>query len=219
MIIALDTETTGLKNHSLHGHPQVIELATIKIDNSFSFLKSISKIEDKNSFSKLIYEFVQQGEVTRYRPSMDIDKRAIEVHGISFRELLTCPKSEEIKLPEDTTYILGHNVQYDYRCLGKPKDIKCLCTLNLAKKIDKRFGVGFPNHKLDTLTTYFYGDMAQNLVENSHQALVDTIKTIIVLAKLVEYLPNIQTFTELYTFQETLKKTKKVNETGKEKHK
>jgi len=208
MILALDTETTGIKNHPIHKHPQVIELAFIPLKNDFQNLISISKIEKKNSFLKLVDELTASGTVNRYLPSMEIDKRATEVHGIRFKDLLGCPKSEDLELPEETSYLAGHNIQYDYRCLGKPKNIKCFCTLTLARKLDKKFGIGFPNHKLDTLILYFYGEMAQDLIDNSHQALTDTIKVILLLSKLLSYVPNIATFEELYKFQELLRKLK-----------
>jgi len=208
MIIALDTETTGLKNHTIHGHPQVVELATIPLNSDFQNLVFISKIEKEYSFLKLVDELLAKGTVNRYRPTMDIDRRATEVHGIMFKDLLGCPKSEDLKLPENTRFIVGHNIQYDYRCLGKPEDIRRFCTLTLARKLDKKFGIGFPNHKLDTLILYFYGEMARDLIENSHQALTDTVKVILLLAKLLQYIPNVKTFEELYEFQEMLKKLK-----------
>jgi len=205
-VYALDCETTGLKNHSIYKRPQIIELAYIPLESDFQNLKSISKIENQNSFLKLIEELVDKGTVNRYRPSMPIDKRATEVHGIHFRDLLKCPKSESLTIPETTQYLLGHNISYDYRCLGKPDNLKCICTLFLAKKLDKKFGIGFPNHKLDTLTLYFYGEKARPLIENSHQALTDTIKVVVVLAKLLEYVPNVNNVDELFSFYEMLKR-------------
>jgi len=199
-VYALDCESTGVGNHPIHGHPQVIELASIPLHNDL-----VPLIQKAGMFpiDKLIEDFTLQGTVTRYRPSMGIHKRAFEVHGIHMRDLLTCKKSEDLVLPKGLKYLLGHNIQYDYRCLGKPDGYKLICTLGMAKKFDRQFGIGFPNHKLDTLVLYFYGKDAQPLIDNSHQAMADTVKVVLLLVKLLEYIPAIQTFDELYTFTES----------------
>lgn len=205
-IYALDTETTGVGNHPIHGHPQVIELASIPLHNNLRPLVEKCKL---STFNSLVHGFEALCTVSRYRPSMEIHKRAYEVHKILFKDLLGCPKSETLKLPKEVTMLIGHNIQYDYRCLGKPEGIKLICTLGMAKKFDKQFGIGFKNCKLDTLIIHFYGEEAQGLIDNSHQAMTDTIKVILLLVKLLEYVPNITTFSELYTFTESLKPAKK----------
>ena len=205
IVYAIDTETTGVSNHPVHLHPQVIELASIELSNELQELKNFA---DKLTVSAFIELLTSLGTVTRYRPSMEIHKRAHEVHGIHFRDLVKCARSEDLKLPQGVSLIVGHNIQYDYRCLGKPEGIVRICTLEIAKKVDKQFGLGFTNHKLDTLITYYYGDEAKDLVENSHQALNDTIKVVLLLVKLLEYTPKIETFTELYAFTEALKPKK-----------
>ena len=202
-IYALDVESTGLANHPTRGHPKVIELAIIPLNTSMDVLLTFIA---SNPIDFVIDQLVSDGDVERFRPSMKIDKRATEVHGIMYRDLHGCESSTKAILPQDTEYIVGHNIQYDYRCLGKPEGIKRVCTLNLAKKLDKKFGIGFKNHKLDTLILYYYGEDARDLVDNSHAALYDTVKVILLLAKLVEFIPNVSTVEELYDFQELLKK-------------
>jgi len=209
MIYALDTESTGLKNHPTLGHPQCIELATIELSNDLQSLRDTVEInKDSFFFNSHIEQLFTLGNVTRYQPSMNIDPRATEVHDMVFKDLLGCPKSESLELPEGMKYLVAHNAQYDYRVLGKPEHIKCFCTLVLARKLDKKFGIGFKNHKLDTLVLHFYGTRAQSLIDNSHQALTDTVKVIIVLAKLLEYIPSVTSFEELYEFQQMLRKLK-----------
>lgn len=208
MISALDTESTGLKNHPTLGHPQCIELAMINLSPDLENMRKLAEPKTASEFEAMVETFMSLGKVTRYQPSMDIDPRATEVHGIVYKDLLGFPKSESLELPKELLYLVAHNAQYDYRVLGKPKHIRCFCTLILARKLDKKFGIGFKNHKLDTLTLHFYGKQAQTLIDNSHQALTDTVKVILVLSKLLEYIPNIKTFFELYDFQELLKKLK-----------
>ena len=203
---ALDVESTGVGNHPVLLHPQVIEMASIPLP---VLLKPLKEVVDLFPLSKLIDTYIAQGTVTRYRPSMEIHKRATAVHGILYKNLLGKPKSEDLELPKDLEYLVGHNIIFDYRCLGKPEGVKLICTLGMAKKFDKEFGIGFPNHKLDTLILYFYGEDARPLIDNSHQALTDTIKVILLLVKLLEYVPAITTFEELYSFTEALKPAKR----------
>lgn len=204
-----DCESTGVTNHPKHNHPQIIEWAHIQVDNNLQKLKTFVEegIKDVGilPFTKIYSTF---GESQRYRPSMEIHKRAREVHGIWMQDLLKCPKSEDLKLPE-MSFLVGHNIQYDYRCLGKPEGIKLICTLSLVKQIDKKFGVGFKNHKQDDLLVHFYGERIRPLVTGHHEALVDCVKCILLLVKLLEYVPNIKTFEELYIFQQALKPKKK----------
>ena len=199
-ILALDTETTGLKNHKLHGHPQVIEFAYIPLQNKLQEIPDSPK------------ELKKLGFVEQFQPSMVIDKRATEVHGKTFRDLIGKRKSEALKLPEETEFIIGHNVQYDHRCLGKPP-VKTICTLFLARKLDKRHGLGFKNHKLDNLVIEIIGETnsillseVQEHLKNYHSALDDTVLTIILLKQLSKFIPGIATIEELYNFQETLRK-------------
>jgi len=207
-IYVLDTETTGVTNHPTHGHPQIIELALIPLEKELTSLKKkVVEAKDINSFLELVEELACSGEATRFKPSMQIHRKAVEVHGIKMLDLLKEPKSETLKLPE-VEYMLGHNIQYDYRCLGKPEGIKLICTLSLARKMDKKFGIGFKNHKQDDLLLHFYGETIRSLVTGHHAALYDCVKCLLLLVKLLEYVPNIKTYEELYEFQQLLKAKK-----------
>ena len=204
-VYVADTETTGVTNHPIQGHPQIIEFASIKLDNELE--ATINLTEAMASLKGTVAFISAYGESKRYKPSMKIHKEAVKVHGISMQSLLKEPKSEDIVFP-DMDYMVGHNIQYDYRCMGKPKDIKLICTLKLARAFDKQFGIGFQNKKQDTLLLHFYGEDIRWLVTGHHAALSDCVKCLLLLVKLLEYVPNIKTFEELYAFQESLSKAK-----------
>lgn len=200
-----DTETTGVTNHPIHGHPQIIEFASIELTNNLEALSA-----GVTSFATLrsaVQHLSAIGETNKYKPSMKIHKEAVKVHGISMLSLLREPRSEDITFPE-MDYMLGHNIQYDYRCMGKPEGIKLVCTLKLARAFDKQFGIGFQNKKQDTLLLHFYGEDIRWLVTGHHAALSDCVKCLLLLVKLLEYVPSIKTFEELYAFQESLSKAK-----------
>ena len=205
-IYVVDVESTGVTNHPVHGHPQIIEFASIELQGCLLSLSNQLRICIKEtSLKEAVENFIMLGTSSRYMPSMQIHKRAVEVHGITMKTLLGLPKSESIEFP-DIEYLVGHNIQYDYRCMGKPKGMKLICTLKLARQIDKKFGVGFKNHKQDDLLLHFYGEDIRWLVTGHHAALEDCVKCILLLVKLLEYVPNVKTVEELYNFQQLLSK-------------
>jgi len=196
-ILILDTETTGVANHPTLGHPEVIELVYLEVDNSLNDISKVDSIYVKRIVNN--YSIKQ-----RYRPEMPIHPEAFKVHGILFKDLLNKPKSSTCKLPEDVEYIVGHNVTFDHRCLGKP-EVKQICTMGLAKAINKKFKLEIGSFKLDNLNVHFYGEDARNVIKEYHDATTDVVKTILLLTKLLSYLPTINTFEGLYNFQQLLK--------------
>jgi exodeoxyribonuclease X len=200
-VIVLDVESTGVTPHPKLGYPQVVELGYIELDE----LGSKPELEEGET---LVDYFLNKGQenkfVKRYKPSIPIHPDAVKIHGITYKDVFNCDSSESLELPEGLDYIIGHNVQYDHRCLGKP-DIKLICTLKIAKKFSKFAGVTFPDHKLDTLVKYYYPDEYHKLEGKYHNALNDCIKCILILYKMLEQLPGVKTWTDLYNFQQTIK--------------
>ena len=196
-ILILDTETTGITNHPVLGHPEVIELVYHELDNELIYITRLSTAYIIEAIPK--YAIKQQ-----FKPEMPIHPEAFKVHGILFKDLLNKPKSSTCKLPEDVEYIVGHNVTFDHRCLGKP-EVKQICTMGLAKAINKKFKLEIGSFKLDNLNVHFYGEDARNVIKEYHDATTDVVKTILLLTKLLSYLPTINTFEGLYNFQQLLK--------------
>jgi len=204
-----DCESTGVTNHPVLGYPQVIEWGQLEVDNHIpTLLKSIYKIQNENSFIKSISIIESKGTSKRYKPSMTIHKRAREVHGIWNKDLFKEDRSEDLELPE-MDYLIGHNIVYDLRCLGKPEGIKPICTMGLAKQLDKQLGIGFKNSKQDDLLLHFYGEQIRDLVTGHHAALTDCVKCLLLLIKLLEYIPGVTTLEELYELQQAYKGKKK----------
>lgn len=195
-ILILDCESTGISNHPIHKHPQAIEVAYLDVtDVDISTLSSLDK------------EIIPKYE-ERFFPSMEIHIEASKIHGLYKKDLFGCRKSEEIVIPE-TKYIIGHNIAYDVRALNI-KERNTICTLALVKVLDKNLKLGFANHKLDTLIKHYYPDEYTKIISKHHQALGDVYKTYLLLIKLLENLPHIKTWNELYEFQQSVKKPIKV---------
>jgi exodeoxyribonuclease X len=105
--IVFDTETTGLNE------PVIVEAAWVRF-NSLSDLENIA-------------DFVQ-----RYNPGKPIELGALATHHILDEELINCPPASEFHLPEGTEYLIGHNIDFDWRVIGEPP-IKRICTLALSR--------------------------------------------------------------------------------------
>ena len=203
-VVVLDTETTGLANHPLLGHPEVIELAQMEVLDSI-----LTAYTDTEMTPMEIAAWVDVYiKVHRYLPEMSIHPDAYRIHGILAKDLRGMPKSSTCKLPADVEYIVGHNVTFDHRCLGKP-DVKQICTMGLARSINKRHNLGLDSLKLDNLIRHFYPTIAYRLIQEKHAAASDVTKTVLLLARLCNlYLPKVTTFAALYDMQQLLKKLK-----------
>jgi exodeoxyribonuclease X len=198
----LDTETTGITNHPDLGYPQIIEVAEI------SLLENIFANSSEVNIQNLLLGESYSTKKERFRPSMPIHEGATKIHGIVFKDLLGCRKSEDYAFPENIDYIIGHNISFDHRCLGKP-DVKLICTLALAKALDKQFKLDFENHKLDTLIKHYYDEhiYGRFINENGfHDAETDCIKVLLLLFKFLPMIPAVQNWDDLHNFQQLLKK-------------
>jgi exodeoxyribonuclease X len=104
--VILDTETTGTED------PEVIETAWLSID-----------IAGKNS--------EPGGEVSRWRPSKPISLGALATHHILDEDLVGCRPSSDFRLPVGVDYLIGHNIDFDWRAIGEPPvkriDVCAMC--------------------------------------------------------------------------------------------
>lgn len=108
MILALDTETTGREP------PEVIELAYAEL---------------------VLPELVLRDPVTaRFKPELGSCYGALAVHHILDKELEECPPTSSLSLPLAVKYIVGHNIDYDWKALGSPP-VKRICTLAVARAL------------------------------------------------------------------------------------
>ena len=59
----------------------------------------------------------------RYNPGKPISLGALATHHILDEELVDCPPASSFTLPTDATYLIGHNIDFDWNAIGQP-DIK-----------------------------------------------------------------------------------------------
>ena len=205
-VIILDSETTGIAKTD-----EIIELAHTQIPT----LVIEQAVFNKYSFNDLKQLINNATTTTRYKPSCPINKFAYAVHGIGQSELKDSPSSSTVTIPDNITYMVGQNIAFDRRMLEQSNpdllpqlgEVKYICTMILARIIDKQMKIGYENHKLDTLATHYFPEYVETLVPALHSAGNDVLKTYLVLFKLIEHLPAIETWDELYAFQESMSGT------------
>lgn len=149
--VILDTETTGLKE------PALVEYGQLAVD-----------IVNGNVEADLDYD------IRRYNPGKPIEFSAMATHGITDEDVAShAPVSEFMPPPVD--FIIGHNVDFDWRVMGEP-NVKRICTLALARK-------AWPEaeHKLLALVYMLDREQAQHLHHSAHGVEADIELCLIVL--------------------------------------
>lgn len=152
LALIFDTETTGINE------PEVIEAAWLRVGSPFWLA---------------VHEEFNQ----RYRPTKAIELGAMATHHIIPEDLVGCPPSSEFSLPDGVEYLIGHNVDFDWKVIGEP-NIKRICTLALCRSL-------FPDADSHSQSAMIYmlisKEKARDKLRNAHAALDDVKNCRIVL--------------------------------------
>lgn len=157
-VYIFDSETTGLNE------PRLIEAAWLK-------LKNISSLT-------VTADFLQ-----RYKPGKPIELSALATSHILDEELDDCEPYNTFALPEDVEYLIGHNVDYDWRVIGEP-DVKRICTRALSFKL----WPAADSHTQSAMIYLHYRTEAAGLLRNAHAALDDVKNCRLLLVKILDTL-------------------------------
>lgn len=140
----------------------------------------------------------------RYKPTKPIAFGAMGVHHILESDLLECPPSSSFELPMGVDYLIGHNIDFDWRVIGEP-DIKRIDTLAMARWL-------FPNassHQLSALMYQMNPPSAHQAIRshlrNAHSALADCQSVAVILGLLIAEARQhciLNTWAELWEFSE-----------------
>jgi len=169
--IIFDTETTG-KND-----PILIEAAWLQLESLSPFLTS-------TPFNQ------------RYKPNKRIELGALATHHILDEELDDCPLSSAFTLPENTEYLIGQNIDYDWNVIGQP-NIKRICTLALSRMVWPELDA----HNQSALLYFVDRQNARDKLKNAHSALADVENCAFILEKLITKL-NVTTVEDLWKLSE-----------------
>jgi exodeoxyribonuclease X len=186
-VFIADTETTGLVD------PQACEIGWLHVQDTLTEFKQavvtdpIAFLSD-NSYFLSVYE-------QRFRPTKAIELQASKVTGIYMKDVLHCPSITTFEFPKSVKYMIGHNIAYDHRVFGKP-DVKLICTKELAQLVFPK-DKGLKSHKLTTIIEWLYPEDGATLVANAHGAVLDCKLVYLVLLKVLEKLPQVETWEQL----------------------
>ncbi len=156
--IIFDTETTGLKD------PVIVEAAWLLLSDPLNLT-------------------IEQQFEARYNPGKPIELGAMSIHHIRDEDVADCLRADEFSLPEGTQYIIGHNVDYDWKAIGKPP-VKRICTLALSRHIYP----DLDSHTQSAMLYSFERDLAKDLLKGAHSAMADVLNCRLVLDHLINWL-------------------------------
>jgi len=162
-VIVLDTEATGKTD------PEPIEVAWARIDISDRNIPITDKFEQL------------------YKPSKPIKFGAMAIHNIIPADLEGAPPSSEAKIPDWAQYVIGHNVDYDWKVLGSQPGIRRICTLALSRSL----WPDLDSHTLGAMVYALARDPARAResltgINGSHRAYNDVRATRWLLSKILE---------------------------------
>ena len=176
--LILDTETTTIDE------PEVIELAFERYD-TFDQLASGAPVD---------------ALACRFTPLKPPAFGAMAVHHILPEDLVGLPPSEGAVsyLPSATNYLIGHNIDFDWKALGCPT-INRICTLAMARHLWPECDA----HNLSAITYFLFGATREvrDRLQGAHAALHDVHLCTAVLRECIKE-SGANSFEELYAFSE-----------------
>lgn len=172
--IILDTETTGLDS------PDVVALA------------NTNTLESPHNLSGSV-------ALQLFKPSKPISLGAMATHHIIDEDLVDCPPWPGRWTPPDgVQYLIGHNVDYDWKAIGQPH-LARIDTLAFARTLLP----DLESHTLGALTYYFQGRIAgRELLQRAHSADQDVHLCLLLLAELLKLMPGMASWHEVWIASE-----------------
>jgi len=176
-VVIFDTETTGFIE------PALIEAGGIIIQGS--------------PFDEQTKTFL-----SRYNPRKLISFGAMATHNILDSELENCPPASEFKLPENTGYLVGHNIDYDWQVIGKP-DVKRIDTLAMARDLYP----ALDSHGLSALNYALTPPegrlkIRDIIINGNHNALTDAKLCLNVLRYILKGKPELNSWGSIWKYSE-----------------
>jgi exodeoxyribonuclease X len=181
--IICDTETTGLTSAD-----KMFEYARLALPA----LEELLRAQPIYTHPKI------EPYCSIWNPGVDIHPQATAVHGHTKESLAHHPAVENFQR-EETRFIIGHNVDFDCRFIGE-ETAKRICTIRLAKLVWPKNPAGITSYKLTYLIEHLI-PRGKRLAQEAHGALPDCYLTLLLLDKILEKLPRITSWEELYQFQ------------------
>lgn len=113
----------------------------------------------------------------RYNPLTSISLGAMAVTGICDEDVAHCQPHTSFRLPANTAYIIGHNIDFDAKVLANAgvdiSNIKFICTLAMSRELLPDLNT----HELVALLYHLDKPYAREHARNAHSAMHDVIFT------------------------------------------
>lgn len=168
--IVFDTEWNRKEN------PEIIEAAWATVDS----INNVFGLSDLN--------------VRRFAPADPIEPGAMAVHHILDEDLVGLPPSSSFKFPAGVEYMIGHNVDADWKAAGMP-EVKRICTLALARAL----WPAIDTHNQSAVLYYLSDDRANTRLrlKDAHAAAADVENCVYILHHIVTAL-NVASWEDLW---------------------
>jgi len=154
--IVFDTETTGIDE------PRLVEAAYLEIKPDLSMGPMFCQ---------------------RYNPGKPIEYGAMATHYIMDEDLIGCRPHADFSLPADVAYLIGYNVDYDWKVIGSP-DIKRICMLALSRML----WPGLDSHSQSAVLYFLNRAKARELLKDAHSAAADVMNCTRILWRVMQNL-------------------------------
>lgn len=166
--IIFDTETTGVDE------PVIVEAAMLHLTDEFSLVAGPEW-------------------AGRFNPGKRISLGAMATHHILDEDVADAPPASTFSLPRGTEYLIGHNVDFDWRAIGEPP-VKRICTLALCRDL-------WPEADSHTQSAMLYlidRFAARELLRDAHSALADVRVCFRILVAIVQKLGRVESWESLW---------------------
>lgn len=118
----------------------------------------------------------------RFWPTKPIELGAMATHHIIHSDLVDCRPSAEFSLPDGIEYLIGHNIDFDWKAAGSP-DLKRICTLALSRWLYPEID----SHSQSAMMYHLFPhEEARTYCQNAHNALADVKMCLMILRALTE---------------------------------
>jgi exodeoxyribonuclease X len=180
--VVLDTETTDVSDDA-----KVIEFAC-------------SSLIDSPVNVCIMADQVTVAE-ERFSSDRPISMGAMAVHHIIDEDLVGLRPFPGLDTARGIDYIVGHNIDYDWRMMGRPK-VRRICTFNLARSLWPLI----ESHALGALVYHLSRDkqQARRMLRGAHSAKTDVecVLDVVLPEILLKLHPRAKTWEELWIISE-----------------
>ena len=179
--VVIDTEATQLDN------PEPIQIAYLPMKLYRTTKPYLTITPQAVAFNQM------------FKPEHPITAGAMAVHHITNKDVAKCEPSSSFTLPDQTQYIIGHNVDFDAKSIGDDQR-KRICTLAMCRSFFPEWG----SHTLGASLIELYGEeQGLKILGNAHDAANDTLSCAYLLHALIDKVGKpIASFEQLYRISE-----------------